>query len=469
MDKNTFQIYEEIIEEMKVVYLHDQRPWMIGFSGGKDSTLLCSLVFEMLERLEAEQITKKVYIVSSDTRVENPIVKKYMHDMSQLIGENGKKYKVESHVIFPDNDKTFWSLVIGRGYPTPEAPGFRWCTDKLKIKPMNKFTTDMIDKNGEVVLLLGVRKAESTYRARGMKAREIEGKILIPHTDISGAYVYNPLTDIPNEIVWGYLLKDGGISPWKSDNNYLYSMYQGENLGEEQSVVGEIDKDRLPVTGNSRFGCWACTMVKEDKSLKNFIRKGEVWLGDLRDFRDKLVNWRSDPNMREARRRNGSVYRKENGEVGRGPFTMESRQKILRGLLELQKKMRQETDPNLTLITEDELREIDRIWDEEGDLNRRNLVNIYRDVMGEALPWDDYKVPLYPQNILDMMDETCKEYEIEPELISKLIVEIEKNKFYTKGNKLSKEFDRVINEAWLHQDSMNKRLEETKKELLNEI
>lgn len=26
--------------------------------------------------------------------------------------------------------------------------------------------------------------------------------------------------------------------------------------------------------GNSRFGCWVCTVVKEDKSLNGFIRSG---------------------------------------------------------------------------------------------------------------------------------------------------------------------------------------------------
>ena len=211
--------------------------------------------------------------------------------------------------------ESFWSKVIGLGYPTPEAPGFRWCTDKLKIKPLNNFVTETIDRDGEIVMLLGVRKAESTYRARGIKAREIEGKLLIPHTDIKNAYVYNPLTEIPNERVWEYLLSGDAITPWGSDNKYLFSLYQGENLGEEQSVLGEIDKDKLAVTGNSRFGCWICTMVKEDKSLKNFIDKGEDSLIPLRDFRNWLLEIRDDANYRERRRRNGAVYENKDGEL----------------------------------------------------------------------------------------------------------------------------------------------------------
>ena len=84
-NSSKFAIFEDIIQEMSLVYQHDQRPWMIGFSGGKDSTLLCQLAFEMLERLPAHKRTKKVYIVTSDTMVENPIVRTYMHRASNTI------------------------------------------------------------------------------------------------------------------------------------------------------------------------------------------------------------------------------------------------------------------------------------------------------------------------------------------------------------------------------------------------
>lgn len=183
-------------------------------------------------------------------------------------------------------------------------------------------------------MLLGVRKAESSYRARGITAREVEGKLLIRHTDIPNAYVYNPLTEIPNSLVWEYLLKNDGVTPWGSDNKELFKLYQGEELGEEQSVLGEIDKDKIAVTGNSRFGCWICTMVKEDKSLLKFIERGSEELIPLRDFRYKLLQYRSNSDMREKKRRNGAVYENAEGELGFGPFTMEARRLILKELLE---------------------------------------------------------------------------------------------------------------------------------------
>ena len=447
-----FQVFEDIIQEMALVYSHDKRPWLIGYSGGKDSTLLCCLAMEMLQRLAPQQRHKTVYIVSSDTMVENPIVKNYMHRMSAMINQVGDELKVKADIIYPEIADTFWSKVIGLGYPTPEAPGFRWCTERLKIHPMNKYTLDTIKTNGQVVLLLGVRKAESTYRANNIRSREIEGKILVPHTDIEGAHVYNPLTEIPNDLVWKFLLKGDSRTPWGSDNKYLFSLYQGENLGEEQSVIGEIDKDKIPVTGNSRFGCWICTMVKEDKSLKAFINRGETWLEPLRDFRNWLVELRSTPTTRENKRRNGQMYKKSDGEYGLGPFTMVSRIEILRRLLQL------EVTYNFELITLEELKYIDKTWDDEGDLSRRTLVDLYYEIKGKHLPWDDYKVPVFPEEVVEEIKKQCEENNVEFELISKLIVEIESNKNYTKGSRVTKAFDKIINQGWLHFDTIQRGL-----------
>lgn len=447
-----FQVFEDIIQEMALVYSHDKRPWLIGYSGGKDSTLLCCLAMEMLQRLAPQQRHKTVYIVSSDTMVENPIVKNYMHCMSAMINQVGNELKVKADIIYPEIADTFWSKVIGLGYPTPEAPGFRWCTERLKIHPMNKYTLDTIKTNGQVVLLLGVRKAESTYRANNIRSREIEGKILVPHTDIEGAHVYNPLTEIPNDLVWKFLLKGDSRTPWGSDNKYLFSLYQGENLGEEQSVIGEIDKDKIPVTGNSRFGCWICTMVKEDKSLKAFINRGETWLEPLRDFRNWLVELRSTPTTRENKRRNGQMYKKSDGEYGLGPFTMASRIEILRRLLQL------EVMYNFELITLEELKYIDKTWDDEGDLSRRTLVDLYYEIKGKHLPWDDYKVPVFPEEVVEEIKKQCEENNVEFELISKLIVEIESNKNYTKGSRVTKAFDKIINQGWLHFDTIQRGL-----------
>lgn len=449
-----FQVFEDIIEEMTYVYKHDERPWLIGYSGGKDSSMLVSLVVDVVMRLPENERKKKIFIVTSDTGVENPIVKNYMHLSSAKINEFSSKYNanIKADIIYPDIAQSFWSLVIGLGYPTPEPPGFRWCTERLKILPMNRYTNRIIDQYGEVVLLLGVRKAESLTRKRSISAREIEGKLLVPHSDISKAYIYNPLTEIKNELVWEYLLKDDGISSWGVDMKYLFSLYQGENLGEEQSVIGQVDKDKIPVTGNSRFGCWCCTIVKVDKSLQRFIDNGSKELVPLREFRDWLVSIRQNPEFRDNKRRNGKVYQKSNGEYGFGPFKLSARQEILRRLLILQR------DTGFELITNDELKMIDTLWDLEGDLTRRSLVEIYYDVFNEKLSWDEYKEPLYDLDIIKEIKAAADESNIPFELITKLIVMINSNKYVAKSAGLRKEFDKLLNQEWIHYESVKEGL-----------
>ena len=451
-----FGVFNDTIEEMTYVYKHDDRPWLIGYSGGKDSSLLVNLVLETVARLPEHERTKKIFIVTSDTGVENPVVKRYMHTSSEKINEFSQKNNanIKADIIYPDVAQSYWSLVIGLGYPTPEPPGFRWCTERLKILPMNRYTNNIIEKYGEVIILLGVRKAESQTRRRSISSREIEGKLLIPHSDIPKAYMYNPLTEIPNELVWEYLLKDNGISAWGVDMKYLFSLYQGVDLGEEQSVVGQIDKDKIPVTGNSRFGCWCCTIVKEDKSLQRFIDGGATELIPLREFRNWLVSIRQNPEFRDSKRRNGKVYQKANGEYGFGPFKMSARQEILKRLLRLQK------DTGFTLITNEELKMIDTLWDLEGDLSRRKLVDLYYDVFGKRLVWDEYKEPLYDAEIIRTLQVAAEDSEIPFELITKLIVMINSNKYVAKSSKLKKEFDRLLSEEWIHYDAVKEGLKD---------
>ena len=447
-----FQVFEDIIREIMIVYQHDSRPWLIGYSGGKDSTLLVSLVYEAAKRLKELEVPlcKKIYIITSDTMVENPIVKNYMHSSSECINKSARQDNlcIEAHIIYPEPEQTFWSRVIGLGYPTPEPPGFRWCTDRLKIAPMNKFVNERIKESGEIIILLGVRKGESLARQKTITAREIEGKLLNLHNDIPNAYVYNPITEVPNDLVWEFLLKDNCISPWGTDMRYLFNLYQGENLGEEKSVLGEVDRDKIPVTGNSRFGCWCCTMVKEDKSLQNFIDKGATELIPLRNFRNKLLEMRENSSYRDNKRRNGAMYKKADGSFGMGPFTLEARAVILEMLLNLEK------ETGMELISEEELKTIDRMWDSEGDLSCRMLVDIYRKVNGKKLPWDDYKTSRFDSESIEVINSVAAQYEIPVELITKLIVSVDENKHITRNNKMQKAFDQIINQGWLHYEAV---------------
>ena len=189
-------------------------------------------------------------------------------------------------------------------------------------------------------------------------------------------------------------------------------------------------------------------MVKEDKSLKNFIDHGATELISLRDFRNWLVELRADRNARDYRRRNGQVYLTSSGDYGRGPFTLEARKEILRRLLLLEEKT------GFELITIDELKMIDKMWEDEGDLSRRSLVDIYYAVKGKRLPWDQYKHAKYDAEMLDTIASLCQKHDVPFDLMSKLMISVDNSKFYTRSAITAKNVDRILNEGWLHFESI---------------
>lgn len=179
---------EELIEEIKYVYKSDDRPWVIGYSGGKDSTTVVELVYKMLLGLDPDDRHKNVYIVSSDTLIENPLIKIYLSKMNDLLGQAADRdgLPIKSAMVTPPPNNSFWANVIGRGFPTPRMNGtFRWCTDRLKINPSGEYIQRVIDEEGkEVVVLLGVRKAESIARKRRIEGRELANRLLNRHETI---------------------------------------------------------------------------------------------------------------------------------------------------------------------------------------------------------------------------------------------------------------------------------------------
>src|SRR5258708_39721238 len=77
---------------------------------------------------------------------------------------------ITPHKLTPEIEDSFWVNLIGKGYPAPRLK-FRWCTERLKIKPSNKFIREVVRSSGEAILVLGTRKAESKIGAACMAQR----------------------------------------------------------------------------------------------------------------------------------------------------------------------------------------------------------------------------------------------------------------------------------------------------------
>ena len=274
-----------VYEEIRHVYLNDNRPWIIGFSGGKDSTCLVQIVWEALSELPKEKLTKKIYVISSDTLVEAPQIAQRITNSLDLMEKFAKKQElpISTNLLRPPISNTFWVRLLGLGYPAPTSM-FRWCTDMLKISNADRFITNTVSKHGEVIVLLGMRKSESVSREQRMNLLKIEGTILSRHSQYPQTYVYTPLEDFSSEDVWNYLMQKD--NPWGDNNNDLLAMYQDANARECPLVIDTT----TPSCGGGRFGCWTCTVVDDQGYLTNLIESNEDynWMSKLRELREIL-------------------------------------------------------------------------------------------------------------------------------------------------------------------------------------
>lgn len=135
------------------------------------------------------------YTLASDTLVEAPAIAERIESSLRRMNEAAEAagLPLTAHKVIPAVDESFWVNLIGRGYPAPYAR-FRWRTERMKIKPTNRFVMEKVTEHGEVVVVLGVRKLESFTREQVINLHKITGSRLSRHAMLPGAYVYAPIT-----------------------------------------------------------------------------------------------------------------------------------------------------------------------------------------------------------------------------------------------------------------------------------
>jgi DNA sulfur modification protein DndC len=328
-------------------------PWIIAYSGGKDSTLLLNLTLDEITKKNHNLIKRKIFIVSNDTLVESPLIKEHLYDSIDKINNFCKvnKLPISAHITKPEFNKSFWVNLVGKGYPSPKS-NFRWCTDRLKIEPTTNFIVNTISENGKVILLLGVRKSESATRARSIRKNQNQNEVYDNHQELKNCKTFSPIVNLTDDDIWTVLLQSRPV--WGGDFRRLITLYK--NAGGDCPLV--MSKNDAPSCGSSsaRFGCWTCTVVKKDRSMDGLIESGYQYLEDLADFREWLVKIRDVPENRLPFSRRWQVRKREDGTIMPGPFTIELRKGILEKLLNMQ------VETKMDLISEDEIEEIKRIW-----------------------------------------------------------------------------------------------------------
>lgn len=390
-------------QELLANFLADSRPWIVAFSGGKDSTVVLQLVYEMLLSLPKEK-RKKVFVVMSDTKVESPVIEDYLQETMKILNESSKDLGLEFEAIIvePNEEEEFWFNLIGKGYPSPTRT-FRWCTDKLKIRPTQDTMNNITSKYGSCVLLIGTRKKESINRQKTMESRELNSRGLHPHDYIPNTLVYSAISEWSNDDVW-YYLTSHNPPPWQKNHDELLNLYTKAHGGECEFITNT----EQPSCGSSRFGCWVCTVVTDDKSMKGFIDTGDDWLKPLYDFRFFLKEIREDTTKRSAIRRNGTF--------GAGPFTSEARKEILDKLLKTEQII------GRTLITDNQLYLIQKQWSKDFDiLNSVEQISNKRGRMIKIQKDEYAKDSIFLH--LDLLNSASNRQGVDEEFVSNLLNE----------------------------------------------
>lgn len=434
---NPKYIEAEIIDQ----FLNDDsnRPWIIGFSGGKDSTLLLQMVWNALKKIPDQNGLRDVYVVCNDTLVENPKVVEFINKTLERI----KKAAVQQGInIFvettrPRLEDTFWVNLIGKGYPAPNNV-FRWCTERLKINPTTRFILDKISQRGEAIILLGTRSDESANRSKSINKHEVKGKRLRKHI-LPNAYVYAPIKDVTTDELWQYLLQ--APPPWGGTHRELVTLYRNANGGDCPLVIDETS----PSCGNSRFGCWVCTVVKKDKSMEALIDNGEDWMEPLMEFRDVLAASRDDESMREKAGRDG-VERE-----GRlGPYKTAVRAKFLETLLRAQKEIQDFQGP-IELITHQELIAIQVTWYRDGIFNYK-VSEIYNRVYNKTIDMSKHEEKFKKEQ--ELLKSACNGNENDVDLIQKMLAVQKTKMLMMKKRGLQSDIENIL-ESYLEDTNKN--------------
>lgn len=421
----------ELIQDIRELYVSFGAPWIVGYSGGKDSTAVLQLIWMALNALPQKKRKHKVHVISTDTLVENPVVAFWVSKQLQKmrISAAAAKVPIEPHRLVPETEDSFWVNLIGKGYPAPR-PLFRWCTSRLKINPSNKFITELLKKHGEAILALGMRKSESSMRAMSMEKIEKRlGRVqqfLTPNSSLPNSYVYTPIENWTNDDVWQFLLHSSE-NPWKTDNNELLDFYKGATKDRECPMAVTSG---TPSCGDSRFGCWVCTLVSQDKSMQAMIQNDQEkdWMLPLLEYRDSF-NIKEDRDRRDFRRIDGRVQLFKDRTI-HGPYWQNDREDLLRRLLKAQeivKNKKPEAVPEFNIITIEELKAIRDIWREEKDEVEDSLPRIYEEVTGKKFPVENTDAAkAFGWDEMQILKKICGDDNLHYQLIRGLISQSQK-------------------------------------------
>ena len=314
----------------------------------------------------------------------------------------------------PRLEDSFFVNLIGRGYPAPNST-FRWCTERLKIKPTSRFILEQVDLNSEAIILLGTRSNESATRAKSIEKYSTRGKRLAKHSLNPNIFTYAPIKDLMLEEIWFAI--NTMPSPWGSSNTELFQVYANASADDYECPTA-ITENKHSSCGQSRFGCWVCTVVTKDKSMTAQVDNGVTWLTPLLDFRNAIVEERNLPENRMSTMRNG-----RDAINGMGTYSPDYRASLLKRLLLVQNEIQQEK-PHVELISNQELIAIQVIWYRDLIFNHK-VSKIYNKIYNTEFDMKNQDEKIRRE--YELLQNACKDNPENFELIQNFLT-LQKNK-----------------------------------------
>lgn len=304
-------------------------------------------------------LRRPTFAIASNTLVEAPHIEKFLKDVIDSINSHARNNNIPFKIIevAPNLKDDFWVNLIGKGYPSPTRT-FRWCTDRLKITPAKEEIAKITKEYGSCILLLGSRKQESLNRKKSIEKRILNEDGYSQHHDFPNTMTYSPIAEWSTDDVWSYLISHKPL--WDKNHSELFTLY-AKASGDECQFITDLSQKSC---GGSRFGCWVCTVVNEDKSMQGFIDTGEKHLQPLNEFRNFIKDLREDSTARADYKRDGRAVYKIGG---LGPFLSSSRITILRKLLETEAEFKKHGGKDL--ISNAQILAIQDEWSKDFDFN----------------------------------------------------------------------------------------------------
>lgn len=298
-------------------YVANDRPWLLGYSGGKDSTLLLQLVCEVAQK---NDFKKPLFVQFNNTRLEK------RGKMERIMRERERIEKIPN-VVFkitePRPKERILVMIIGQGYPAP-SPFERYCTNRMKQYGSERFESTILKKFGGVDIVLGVRKEESTNRAKYLTEDKAPSEL----KKKGNRFYFRPIADVLTRELWAYL---NGFSVffWGEPLSELKELYPGETV-------------------RQRDGCWICTVGTETGRTQNEPEdRIRLFLRVLNADKEKRT-----PESEKQKRRYAQG-------LSAGRFTLEARREFLAFI------QKEERECGRRFIDDEELELIYSYWKEE--------------------------------------------------------------------------------------------------------